>query len=70
MTDVAAQGRLAEAQTALHELMLGKRTVKVMVDGQSIEFTATNRADLEAYIARLQAQVAGRPAFRALPVVF
>lgn len=70
MTDIVTQGRLSEAQTALHELMTGRRVVKVMVDGQSTEFTAANRADLEAYIARLQAAVAGRPAFRALPVVF
>lgn len=70
MTDTVTQGRLAEAQTALHELMTGRRVVKVMVDGQSTEFTATNRADLEAYIARLTAQVASRPAYRAIPVTF
>ncbi len=70
MTDIVTQGRLAEAQAALHELMTGRRVVKVMVDGQSTEFTAANRADLEAYIARLTALVAGRPAHRAIPVVF
>lgn len=70
MSDTVTQGRLAAAQTALHDLMTGRQVVKVMVDGQSTEFTATNRADLEAYIARLTAQVAGRPAYRAIPVAF
>lgn len=70
MTDIVTQGRLAEAQTALHELMTGRRVVKVMVDGQSTEFTPANLDRLQAYIARLQAAVASSRPYRALPVVF
>ena len=34
MSDLTAQQRLDEARLALHELTLGKRVAKVMVDGQ------------------------------------
>jgi hypothetical protein len=62
--------RLAEARLALHELVLGKRVVKVMVDGQSVEFTPATRADLVAYIADLEAAAAGLAPRRAISVVF
>jgi hypothetical protein len=51
---------LAEAQTALHQLMIGRRSVKVIADGgYTIEYTAANIVKLKAYIAELQAQIAG-----------
>jgi hypothetical protein len=70
MSDPIKAARLAEASEALHQLIIGKRTVKVMVDGQSVEFTAANRADLEAYISRLTSELAGAQPYRALRVVF
>lgn len=69
MSQTIAQ-RLAEARLALHALVLGQRVVKVMVDGQSVEFTPANRADLEAYIANLEAALAGETPRRAIAVVF
>lgn len=48
--------RLAQAQEALHNLVTG-RMARVVVDqnGERIEFTMTNVADLRSYIASLQA---------------
>jgi hypothetical protein len=70
MSDPVKTARLAEASDALHQLQIGKRVVKVMVDGQNVEFTAANQASLEAYVSRLTAELAGRPPHRALRVVF
>ncbi len=49
--------RLAEARAALHQLMLG-RSAKAITDqnGDKVEFTQTNKADLIAYIQSLEAQ--------------
>jgi hypothetical protein len=69
MSTTPAQ-RLAEAEAALHELLLGKRAVKLMVDGQSVEFTAAIVDKLQAYVSQLKAEISCRPAYRAIPVVF
>lgn len=70
MSDPTKAARLAEASEALHQLMIGKRVVKVMVDGQNVEFTAANKDHLEAYISRLTAEISGRRQYSALRVVF
>lgn len=61
------QQRLDEAKAALHDLMTG-RAVRVVVDqnGERVEYSVANRANLMAYIAMLEAELAnpGR-----LPVV-
>lgn len=49
----------AEAETALHGLMVGKRVVDVWVlDYGRTRFTEATRADLEAYIDRLARMIA------------
>jgi sulfur carrier protein ThiS len=48
--------KIAEAEDALHELNLGRRTVKVSRNGKAVEYTATTRVNLELYIANLKGQ--------------
>ncbi len=58
------QERLDEAKAALHDLMIG-RGVRVVVDqnGERVEYSVGNRANLLAYIAMLEAEIAnlGKP---------
>lgn len=58
------QERIADAKVALHDLMTGRR-VRVVVDqnGERVEYSAANRADLSSYIAMLEAELAnaGKP---------
>lgn len=54
--------QLNEARAALHRLLTGTQTVSIQRDGKRVEFAQANRADLERYIARLEAETgAGRP---------
>ncbi|QTG12345.1 phage tail protein [Agrobacterium tumefaciens] len=55
------QERIADAKAALHDLMTGRR-VRVVVDqnGERVEYSAANRADLSAYIAMLEAELSTR----------
>lgn len=57
--------RLNEAKAALHDLMTG-RAVRVVVDqnGERVEYSVANRANLLAYISALEAELAnaGKPA--------
>lgn len=51
--------RLAEAEEAYHQLMIGAREVSVNVGNfGSVTYNQTSRAVLEAYIADLKAQLA------------
>jgi hypothetical protein len=51
---------LEQAKTALHQLMIGRRSVKVIADGDyTVEYSAANIDRLKAYIADLEAQIAG-----------
>ena len=63
------QERLDDAKVALHELMVG-RSGRVFVDqnGERIEYTAANRADLRKYILELEAEIAGTNIFRGGPL--
>lgn len=54
---MTTQEKLAEAESALHELMLGKRVVSISRNGKALTFSATNRVDLELYIAQLKQQL-------------
>lgn len=49
------QARLTEAETALHDIMLGG-SVRVFVDqnGERVEYTATSADRLRAYIMNLR----------------
>jgi hypothetical protein len=53
------QQRLDEAKAALHDLMTG-RAVRVVVDqnGERVEYSVANRANLLAYISMLEAELA------------
>jgi hypothetical protein len=46
--------RLSEAQTALHELQVGKKTVSIGVGDKKITFTAADTRRLASYISQLQ----------------
>lgn len=48
--------KISEAEDALHELSLGRRVVSLSRNGKAMTYTATNRVDLELYIARLKSQ--------------
>lgn len=49
--------QLAEARNALHALVLGKKAVRLQKEGRMVEYTPTNRRDLEAYISALESRV-------------
>lgn len=57
MTDEECKALLAEAKAAYHTLMMGTRA-RVIVDqnGQRVEFAASNKGDLYAYIQSLEAK--------------
>lgn len=46
--------RLSDAETALHKLMIGQQTVRLMYDGKEVMYTAATAGDLRAYITELQ----------------
>lgn len=51
---------LNEAKAAYHRLQIGEQAVDVRdADGSSIRYTAANASRLEAYIAKLQAELSG-----------
>ena len=50
--------RINEAETALHELMLGKKVVSVTTEGLGkTDFNQTNIPHLQTYIANLKNQL-------------
>ena len=53
------QERLTEAENALHELLLGKRAVKISRGGKSLEYTPADITALRRYITELKAQING-----------
>jgi hypothetical protein len=62
--------RLAEATLALHQLQIGTKIVRISYDGVITEFQAADTAKLEAYIAKLEAEKAGRRRRGAVGFVF
>lgn len=61
MADLAVlQSRLAEAESALHDLQIGKRVVEVWRDGRRVTFTSAQDSigNLESYITELTGQIA------------
>lgn len=51
------QARLAEAESALHELMIGGRGVSISSGGKSVAFTAADTGRLQTYINQLKRQL-------------
>ena len=61
---------LQEARAAYHRLMLGDSVVEIMVDGYQTKYGRADAAKLQAYIARLEAQIAGRGSRGAIGISF
>lgn len=53
------QEKLAQAEDALHQLMLGKATVTLSYGERRVEYTQADRAALQTYVSQLRRQVAG-----------
>lgn len=72
MTDQATlAARLAEAETAYHQLMTGRRVVRLRHGEMENEFNKSNISDLRAYISELKVQLGlSGGARRARRVVF
>lgn len=50
--------RLAEAETALHQLAIGGRPVRIQApDGSSVEFATGDMVKLQQYVTFLKGQV-------------
>lgn len=59
MADLAnLQLWLLEAKTALHKLNTGKLEASVSYDGKSVSYSQADRSKLEAYIAKLEDEIA------------
>ncbi|MCV6612009.1 MAG: gpW family protein [Amphritea sp.] len=54
---MATQQQLTEARDALHQLIVGKKAVKIQKEGRMVEFTPTTRRDLEQYIKQLEIEL-------------
>lgn len=65
------QERLDQAKEAKHKLATGQ-LARVFMDqnGERVEFTTTNMAQLSSYIASLEAEIAGTRATIRKPVGF
>ena len=71
MTDTAQlEANLAEAEAALHQLLLGEKSVSIEYEGHKTTFQATSQAKLEAYIHKLKVQLGRAPKRRAHRVTF
>lgn len=60
MADLSTlQTRLSEAETALHDLTIGRREVSVSwSDGQQVSYSKADIPELRRYIQDLKAQIA------------
>ncbi|WOC15449.1 gpW family head-tail joining protein [Pseudochrobactrum sp. MP213Fo] len=73
MTDRSIlMARLSEAETALHQLIVGKTTVQLSYQGESVTFSSADEGRLRLYISDLRAQLGlgGTSRTRARRVVF
>ncbi|WP_376710882.1 gpW family head-tail joining protein [Pseudochrobactrum lubricantis] len=57
--------RLTEAEAALHKLMVGKASVQLSYQGESVTFTTADEGRLRLYIGELRAQLGIASAARA-----
>lgn len=67
MTD---QDMLDAAKAAYHQLMMGGGVVECEWQGQRTKFSVANADRLKAYIAELEAKIAGTPFRGAMGFVF
>lgn len=73
MDTALIEAQLAEARSARHALIVGSKTVSVEYDGRKVQYTMMSIAGLDAYIRRLEQQLAsvtGIGRRRALRVTF
>lgn len=57
--------RLSEAETALHKLIVGKASVQLSYQGESVTFTTADEGRLRQYIRELRVQLGVMPDARA-----
>ena len=64
--------RLTEAEAALHKLMVGKASVQLSYQGESVTFTTADEGRLRLYIGELRTQlgIASASRSRSRRVVF
>ncbi|MGD9766862.1 MAG: phage head-tail joining protein [Pseudolabrys sp.] len=55
---VTLQAQLVEAEGALHQLLIGRRTASISYDGKSVTYTQATINELRNYIAELRRQIA------------
>lgn len=55
---------LSEARAAMHALMTGQQAAKLAYDGESVEYTMANKADLAAWIRELETRLGQRTSSR------
>ena len=55
---VTLQGWLAQAETARHQLLIGRRAASASVEGKSTTFMQADISKLDAYITSLRNQIA------------
>ena len=58
---MATAADLAEARAALHSLIIGKKAVKVTMNGRSVDYTPANKSQLEQYIKQLETELGQAP---------
>lgn len=68
-TLTAAQ-KLAEAEAALHQLMIGRRPVEVRSDTGQVKYHPGDESRLRAYIRELKVEAGVAPRARAIGVSF
>lgn len=62
MADAATlQARLAEAETALHQLMTGSKLVQVRYGDKDVRYSMADLGQLRAYIGELKSQLGLKP---------
>lgn len=54
---MANQAELEEARKALHDLLLGKKAIKLQKNGQSVEYQQADREKLKTYISELETKL-------------
>lgn len=54
---MASQIELNQARAALHDLVLGKRAVKIQKDGRTVEYQQVNIDELRIYIQQLESDL-------------
>lgn len=61
MTDLATlQNRLTEAETARHEMAMGRTVTQSSYTDHGVSLAAVSMADLDAYIERLKREIAAK----------